>query len=191
MVKNIFMVMVSLLLGAVAFFGVRYANISREKTKIEQEFKEVKEEIGVVGLELQQDQRAATHLYEEKASLLQVLKDLEGKFTQLQAKNGLSQRHIFSLIKEIKNLQGNRKTSRERIALLEKENAQINAQLNSLPGLKNALKAFKKKMREERIAQLKQLRLEDDIVDGNLGYLVKDGASTYTTGVKIEVKTLQ
>lgn len=53
MAKNIFMVVLSLLLGSAAFLGIRYVNISREKTRIEQEFKEVKGEIGRLESQLQ------------------------------------------------------------------------------------------------------------------------------------------
>lgn len=120
-----------------------------------------------------------------------LLKDLSGKLARLQAKNGLNQRHIFSLIREIKDLQGEKKALERRITLLGRENSEMNAKLNSLSGLKDAIRALKKKMREEKIAQWRQLRLEDDLLNGNLGYLLKDGVSTYAARVKIEVKALQ
>lgn len=190
MAKRIFILVIFILLGAASFFGLRYANIAREKSRLTSELNGIKNEITLLEAQMREGQDAYGALSQEKASLLDILQGMKNKIAQLRSKNALNQRHVFSLIREIKGLQNNKIKLTERIALLETDNSQLSGKLNSIPELKKAIKELRKKMREDTRAMAAGAS-PDNMLDGNLGYLVKDGASTYGPRIVIEVKPIE
>ena len=190
MPKYIPVFIISILLGAALFTSLRYATIAREKAEVESELTGIKKEIALLEAHMKEAQDIYSTLSQEKASLLDILKGLEYKITQQSSKNTLSQKHLFLLIGEIKGLRNDKMKLSERIMSLEQQNSQLTTKLGSVTELKKAIKGLQKEMRENKLAMAVKMR-HDTMLKGNLGYIVKDGVSTYSSRIAIEVKSIE
>ena len=73
------------------------------------------------------------------------------------------------------------------LARISQEKENLRAKLNSIEELKKAIKELKGQM--HKIGTKMEKRVEaEKIIEGNRGFLIKDGKPTYCVKVKIEVK---
>lgn len=205
MSKNKLTLAFFLLFLAVIFLSLRYINIVHQKARIESQLAETKRQIGFLEGQLKEEEELRQKLKEEKVLLVNSLNDAQGKITQLSLGNTQAQEHIFSLIREIKglekeNLKINEDKARleDRLCTLEGRNAQMEARLHSIPELKKALKELKNEMRQSHSkfrsgfeTKTKSAQEEAGNLMGNLGFIIKNGVSTYRPRIKIEVKPIQ
>lgn len=205
--KVIFLI-ISLIFAAI-FFGMRYARLLQDKVKIERQLAETRREVGFLEGRLREEKELRQQLSREKELLASSLKDAEETIAQLNEKNAQAQEHIFSLVKEVNVLDDRNAMVREELTqlkeelnALEAENTQLETRLHSIPELKKAIKEVKLQMRNLRVkpkAASRRPEIKKDgeyryfsaeSIDGNSGFIVKDGIPTYKTRVKIEVKPL-
>lgn len=189
------------------FFVLRYINLIQEKKKVESQLKEVKMQVGFLEGSLRQETELRQKLDKEKTALTASLKGAEETIVDLNAKNAQSQEHIFSLVKEIKAMENRNSRAKEELtqaqekldALLGK-NIELDARLSSVSELKKAIAELKLKLRMKKAGynhKLKSTRFkkekpswDKENIDGNFGFIIKNGVSTYNGRVKIEVRPL-
>lgn len=197
MSKKLIVLLFSILLGITVFLGLRYVNVSHEENRLEAQLQEVDKEIMLLEGQLASEWASGSIENQDQSSTLERLKLIRSRAQELKEYNHKKQEHIFSLIREIKHWRkenaqlkdGNRALTEKNI-LLEQENAQFNARFNSLAELKEAIREQKIKMWQSSAEWRALQGTKDDSLDGNLGYLMKDGVST-NTRVKIEVTPLK
>ena len=76
------------------------------------------------------------------------------------------------------------------ISRVSQENEEFKERLNSIVELKKAIIELKKQARKVNRSIRKEAKMEGNL-GGNAGFILKDGAFTYPTKVKIEVIPVQ
>ena len=198
MPKNAVVLLFTVLLGITVFLGLRYVNVSHEENRLEAQLQEVDKEIALLEGQLASEWAAGSAENQGQSPTLERLKLVRARAQELKDYNHKKQKHIFSLIREIKHwrkenaqLKDGHQVLTEKNMLLEQENAQLNARFHSLTELKKAIREQKVKMRQSSARWRVMPLTQDDSLNGNLGYLIKDGASTVNTRVTIEVTPLK
>ncbi len=74
------------------------------------------------------------------------------------------------------------------IANLSQENSILKAKLSSIPELKKAIKEVKLRMRKMSASLKSKTKTVYRLIEGNRGYLIKDGKTTAPARVRIEVR---
>lgn len=144
-----------------------------EQQKLIQEQANLKDNLKITNNSLN---KLLEHYAEEQA----VLKELNSQFALLKAENqGLIERNT-ALEQDKQNLL--------------KENQDLAAKLNSIPELKKAIRDLKLQMRSVNktgfnlaMRQQPQENEDKEVIEGNKGFIIKDGQLTYPGKVKIEV----
>lgn len=187
------------------FFVSRYINLIQEKKKVESQLKEVRMQVGFLEGSLKQETELRQKLNEEKAALTASLKGAQETIADLNAKNAQSQEHVFSLVKEIEAMESHNSRVREELAQAQErldallgKNIELETRLSSIPELKKAIAELKLKMKKTsyhhklKSLQFKEKRLpwDEEDLNGNSGFIIKNGIPTYKGRVKIEVKPL-
>jgi len=138
--------------------------------------KELQEQFTEANSELKDNIKAArrrlTKLFTEIRAKEKAYDDLNYRFSILKAEN-------VALTEEKEQL--NLKLSET-----NSENESLKVKLSSIEELKKAIRELKIKMRQVRITPKKAR--EQEIIEGNRGFLVKDGKSTYPVKIRIEVR---
>jgi len=198
------------LLGCFFVFGgffltLRYINLIQEKKKVEFQLKEVKVQVGFLEGNLKQETELRQKLDKEKTTLTASLKGAEETIADLNTKNAQSQEYIFSLVKEIEAMESRNSRAKEELAQTQEKsgallgkNIELETRLSSVPELKKAMRELKLKMKKTsynyklKPIQFKEKRLswDKENMDGNSGFIIKNGVPTYKGRVKIEVKPL-
>lgn len=202
--------------GLCAFFVFRYVDLLHTKAKIELELTQAVRQVGFLGAQLKDEKGKVESLNQEKSALKQGLDESEAKVSRLNSEKLEAESHIFSLISEIQGLERKvdgiieEKTKiEENLEILEGKNSRMEATLNSIPELKKEIRNLKRKRKMPELTpkfELKELSLPKAVrkekteslsaerifgapeEDGNSGFIVKDGESTYRKRLKIEVR---
>jgi len=158
---------------------------------------------------LHQAQAQAEALGKEKQNLLLGLekeKELQEKLSSenssLKGNLEALQRRLTKLFRDIRETQNTLEELNSRYSLLKaentalmekekqflRENENLKLKLGSIAELKKAIREFKKQVRKVvSIAMGQDARALQRVVEGNHGFIIKDGKYTYPTKVKIEV----
>lgn len=176
--KNLKVVLIAFLIGITAVCIFEYLVLLREKSVLQGNLKRTENELSL--------------LQQEKQNLLQELEKEKQKGSRLQGlqslyKNNLraAGRKILASVKLHEEISGrisifklensvlHKRQLRlnQRITQLEQENEDFRSRLSSLDELKKAMRFLRNKAR----------------LEGNKGYLLKNGKTTFPPGVNIEV----
>ncbi|TAN62762.1 hypothetical protein EPN16_00945 [bacterium] len=193
MKKNMLVLIFSLMIGAVIFSVVRYIAVYQAKARLEYELSQVKEHAWFLEGQLKQDEELISGLNEEKRLLADTLKEKESRISQLEQKNTQSQEHIFSLVNEIEGARKQRDKTMKDLSANQEKLRELQARLQSIPELKKAIKEVRMRTRNRRLETNHRPaplgRISE--AESNLGYLLRNGVSTYKPRVKIEVTPAQ
>lgn len=212
--KNLILIFV--ISGICAFFVFRYVDLLHTKAKIELELTQAVRQVGFLDAQLKDEKGKVESLNQEKSGLKQGLDESQAKVSRLNSEKLEAESHIFSLISEIQGLERKvngiieEKTKiEENLEILEEKNSRMEAKLNSIPELKKEIRNLKRKRKIPELTpkfELKELSLPKAVrkektesssakrifgapdEDGNSGFIVKDGESTYRKRLKIEVR---
>jgi len=114
------------------------------------------------------------------AEFSRVVKEIE----ELNARVSVAQAENTALLSENNSL----KTQLSEVA---QEKEMLQARLSSIAELKKAIREVKKQMRQARRDITAAVRPQEArIIEGNRGFIIKNGLPTYPTRVKIEVRPL-
>ena len=195
MKRNVLILLLSFLVGAVIFSSLRYISAIQARAKLESELSQAQAQVGFLEGRLEQEIEAQKALNERKLVLEASLKEAEEKMGSFLSEQEQAQERIFGLVKEISDLKEmNEKIQKEKASLEDKleqaseQNKQLVSRLRSISELKKVIKDLKLQIRKERVRQIIR---KDFQVYGNRGFVTKDGTSTYKSKVQIEVNPAQ
>lgn len=190
MLKNYKVILVALLVGITIFSVHKYLQALKEKYDLLSTLTQIKLQVAA--------------LEEEKQNLLQTLEKEKQVEQQLNVTNSILKENLRAGIRRITKFSA--ELGKTKIAL-----EQLNAQVVGLKGQNVALKGERDKLVEERnnlltrlgsLRELKKalielrkqalelgvgMREQGESEQGNRGFVVKDGKSTYPAKVRIEV----
>jgi len=186
-------ILISVLLALCIFGGFKYLSGQKDKQELARTLSETR--IQLLALE------------EEKQNLLQTLEKVkEAQSESLQKNMALKEnlrasnnrlKELFAEFDAVKNqkvgaslnyaiLKAENKVLREKRQELFQENQSIQKKLSSVVELKKAIRELKARARLARI-EIKKRSKELEDIEGNAGFFIKSGKSTYPSKVRIEV----
>jgi len=197
MMKNIKFILTPLLIGITIFSIFRYVLSIKEKYDLLNSLKSLKEQVVALEVEkqnLSQELDQATELQQELSEDISRLKDnlkaSYGRLTKLFADFERVHQAIEQLDSQNSLLKAENAALREETNNLDLEKENLQARLSSLTELKKAIRELKLKMRKVK-TEIKEKVTTEEVIEGNRGFLVKDGKSTHPLlKVRIEVTPL-
>ncbi|MBU3958830.1 MAG: hypothetical protein KKE91_03105 [Candidatus Omnitrophica bacterium] len=201
--KNYKIILIAFLLGITIFAIFKYGAFLTEKYDLLNTLNQIKKQVAVLGKEkqnLSQEIERGRQLRQgsiEEALRMQAelkasrerLAELDSQLIQAQgAIEGLGSQ-LSALKAENVALIDERNNLNTRLTQVIQEKDELKVRLNSISELKKAIKELKRQMRKVG-REIKKRTKAKEILEGNRGFLIKDGKPTYPTKVKIEVTPL-
>lgn len=190
-------IFVFFLIGATIFSIFKYGVSVKEKEELEFNLNRTKEELTALETEKQKLLDDLSLRQEENIVLQGSLEQAEQKITALNADFQRVHLAVEELNSQISILKAENTALRDgegvlktQLSQLSQENEAFKTKFSSLAELKSAIRDLKQKMRRARretIPAIKGIK-SARIVEGNRGYLVKNGKVTYPAALKIEVE---
>ena len=190
LLKNILIV---LLLTIAVFSVFKYTSSLKEKNDLLNTLNQIKEQIATLEKEkqnlsqaLEKEKELQRKLSQENSGLKDGLKISKIRLMKLFRDASKMEKEFQQLNSQISILKAENK------ALIEKENqaklklSEYETKFNSIAELKKAIRELKRQMHKVSI-EINQKTQDEKIVEGNHGFLIKDGKPTYPTRVRIEV----
>ncbi len=179
---------VAFLIGVTLFTVVRFIITQHENAYLNANLKSLNVRIGVLDSERQKLFQVLEKRTNEVAGLkaeMQRLATVEATLIQSQQTvNELTSE--MSLVREENNeLRNKQETLRQELSSVTHENAALQQRLNSLAELKKAIVELRHKLHGEHWHARESA--QDDALEGNRGFLLRDGQTTYPTRVRIQV----
>lgn len=199
------MVILCLLLAGISAYSLlTYINVQRENYRLADTLGDVQGESAVLRKEKQEltvnlskSKELGATLTQENATLKEALKARDEAINRLDTELNQSQRSLQeteSIKSQNATLIAERDDLTNRLNQLSQENESFKARLSSIPELKKAIKEVLASRHRPPAAPgqppVSPQTLEETL-DGNRGFLLKDGQSTVLGKVKIEVTPLQ
>lgn len=183
LLKNILVVF----LLAIAIFAVfQYISLKKQAAILEAKKQSLLEA-------LRKEEDLQQLLAKENSELKENLKTSEEELTKLTGDLSEKQNDIEQLRSQISLLEAKNTALMEEkekleleLAQVSQENDNLKARLSSPMELKQALRELKRQMRKVSV-KIQQRARAEKIAEGNRGFLIKNGHSTYPAKVKIKV----
>ncbi len=198
-------ILIALLLGITAFSIFKYVYALKEKYELLNTVNQIKAQLSALEAErqvilqdLDKEKQLSQQLIQESTVLKDNLKAREEKIAQLSTDVAYAQKIVEELNSQVSILKAENMAVRDqndslnvKLNQVSQEKETLALRLSSVAELKKAIRELKKQMRKVR----SQIKFKEEVVsgkvlEGNRGFLVKDGKPTYPTRVKIEVKSL-
>jgi len=202
-VKNLKFALVALLIGITIFSAVQYGSSLQEKYRLRQALSQLKSEAKALEDEnkqlqetLRQDKELQDALSQQNADLKDYLKASKKRMSKLfsglkQAEKTLDRLETQQeeLKSENKALIRSRSNLKADFSATAKENEELKARMNSLAELKKAIRELKHRVHSAKgkIEQKTAKAIRNEPIDGNRGFVIKDGKPTQSAKIKIEV----
>lgn len=195
--KNYKFILALLLIGITIFSVFKYTLSLKERYDLLNSLKSLKEQMATLETEkqnlsgaLEKEKELQKELTQEISNLKGNLKASHAKLTKLFADFEEAQKIIEKLGSQNSLLEAENTALREEKNNLELEKENLKARLSSLTELKKAIKELKRQMRKVG-TEIKEKTKTEETPEGNRGFLIKDGKSTYSLlKIKIEVTPL-
>jgi len=189
-VRNIRIVLAVLLVCISAFSSYKYLAGLKEKYTLLRSLHQAKSQISALDEAIEKEKELEKALAQENLSLKDELSKLSNLETDLKA----SEQTIEQLTSEIALAKAENAALREEkdsltqgLAQVSQERDDLKVRLSSIPELKKAIKEAKMQISKAK-AMMKEIVKNRRTVEGNHGFLVKNGESTYPVAkIKIEV----
>jgi len=192
--------LVALMAGITIFSAYKYIVSIKEKYDLTHQLNDVKTQADALSKEkqnllqtLEKEKKLNQQLFQENSGLQNSLKLSTEKVNQLENDLTLTQRAVEELNSQATALQvENTKIKADNAGLqnnltsISQENENLKVKLSSITELKKAMGELKSQMRKVRHQIQKKIDTEQ-IQEGNRGFVVKQGKSTFPAKVKIEV----
>lgn len=194
-----------------AFSLFKYVSVLKEKNDLSHQLEGIKQQITVLEnekqamvSEIEKEKQINQQLFQENSGLKENLNIAQEKLAQLdaqiaQAKDVLDRLNSAFTALRAENIALKEQESQFKAAIEERD--ALKERMNSVAELKKMIKELKYKMRQEK-RQVKRMikplapkkekeqnRLLDSNLEGNQGFVVKEGQSTYQ--VRIEVNPIE
>lgn len=162
--------------------GIQIAFLEKDKENLTQALNKKNTSEGQAAAEvlalkgyLRAGKKRLTKLFAQRAQAQRQTEDLSSKFNLLKAENS-------ALIKQRSKLHS-------QVAQVSRENDSLKTKLSSVSELKRIIGALMKN-KNKIYARKNPQQAADKIVEGNRGFLIKDGKLTHPAKVKIEVTSV-
>lgn len=192
-IKNILIV---LLLTITAFSVFKYIWSLKEKYDLLNTLNQAKEQVATLETQrqnllqdLKKEKELRQQLIQENSGIKEHLRASKKRLTELFAEyEGIQKKmeHLNSQVALLKAENTALIEKENKLAQLSQENDSLKARLSSIPELKKAIKELKGQMHKAG-KEIKQGIKPGKIIEGNRGFLIKDGKFTYPATLKIEV----
>ena len=192
--KNYKIILTALLVGITIFSVFKYVAALKEKYDLLKNLNQVKGQVAALEQAIEKEKELQNTLAQENLTLENELKTNTDKLTQLDLDLQNSQKTIEQLTSQIALSQAENTALREEKDKLTLELTQVSqeidtlkARLSSIPELKKAIKEAKMQIPKVK-AMIREITRKRRIIEGNRGFLIKNGMSTFPiTKIKIEV----
>jgi chromosome segregation ATPase len=199
--KTVILIALSICAAILMFFN--YIASQKEKHDLVISLNQANEQVAVLENDkqnlsqaLEKERQIEQKLTEENSKLQADLKAGEEKLAKFdtdlaQAKAAIEELNmqLSALKAENTGLVEEKNNLNAQLTEKTQENESMKARLGSFAELKKAIRELKQQMRNVGRAIIQKVMIKEN-VEGNRGFLVKDGKSTYPARVKIEVKPL-
>jgi chromosome segregation ATPase len=193
MKNSVWIIAVALLGGITVFSVTKYISAQRESYSLSYDLDQMKGQVGRLETQRQNLLETIEKQKLEQAAMnsnLTASQDriakMETDFTQAQKTIEDLSARLNLLREENVSLQNQGDTLKSELTQIYQEKDSLQAKLNSLAELKKAIRELKTKIRTVKPETQEKLLAQKDI-EGNRGFIIKDGQSTHPTRVKIEV----
>ena len=195
--KEYKIIVIALLVGITLFSVFKYLMTLNEKNGLLKNLNQVKGQVAALELEKQnllqtidKEKESQKALTEENATLKDELKNLAQVDENLQN----SQKTIEQLTSQIALSKAENTALREeknrlslKLTQVFQERDTLKARLSSVPELKKTIKEVKVQIHKAK-AMMREIAKKRRVIEGNRGYLMKNGESTFPISkIKIEV----
>jgi len=202
--KNNKAVIIALLAGVTIFCVYQYIislkennSLSANIRQLDSDVKALEDEKNDLESNLGREKEMSRVLSQEITGLKETLTQSKENLVQLETDFQASQKTIddlsseFSLVKaENTALRGQIQGMELDISQAKVEKEQLRARLGSIDALKKAIKELRQKTRLAKKQVQQRIAAKEKIISGNNGFLVKNGKSTLSGTIKIEVEPL-
>lgn len=193
---------ITFLIGVTAFSVFKYTASLKETYDLTSTVKKLKAEVAflesekqTLAQELNDEKTAKERLSAETLTLQDNLKISEEKLVSLRQNYTILRKELELVkikvqdLKEENSVLAKEKADLEaQISQVVEEKEKLNTKLGSVVELKKAIKEVKEKIYSTR-RKVKEESRQDVAVDGNHGFLMKNGKSTFPPRIRIEVTT--
>lgn len=205
-IKNFKAFLIALLCGVTAFSVIKFIMMQKENIELSQMLQSLKAEVSSLQYEkgkllraVETEKEAQRVLSEQNGELTKTLNLTQEQLTTLNTDLKAAQEEIERLGSAINVLKTEGEASRSQsdylkaqLAVLSQENDALKAKLNSITELKKTIRELKRKPPKAAAVHTQQTGVKKNENSqrrswGNQGFLIKNGKSTYTPKIHIEV----
>ena len=190
--KNFRIIFIVLLCGITLFSLYNYVSLLKENVQLQSSLGEINLQIAALGeqrLNLLRDLEKEKQLAQELQGKNTLLKDnLKAGISKIQKlQDALNRTKAISdelnavasiLRAENSALHKDEERLNSKLSQINRENDNFKAKLNSVEELRKAINEVKKQLRKVAVVMIKTARSQR-VIEGNRGYLVREGKSTY------------
>ncbi|MFA6350128.1 MAG: hypothetical protein WCY12_04305 [Candidatus Omnitrophota bacterium] len=201
MKKDFKLILMIFMAGISIFCIFQFAKATKEKYDMQGTLAKMKGEITILEVQKQKltqdlvkEQEVQQKLAAENAGLSEQLKANTDKLSQFQCDLQKAQGTIDGLNSQVSALNAqliSMKQENSQLTQVTQDRDNLQAKMNSIDELKKAIKELKGQMRKtgkEIKKEVKKKAIKPDAKPGlNYGYIVKDGQSTFSSKVNIQV----
>lgn len=191
--KNTKAIFIAFLLGIALYTSYKYLSMLKERYLLVNSMNEIKSQLAGAEKEkqnllqqIQKEREIQSRLREEKNSIKEYLIASKKRMGKIFRDYAQAQQAIDDLNTKISLLKEENSSLSEEKSKLGEENEQLRSKLNSVDELKKAMTELKKQAYKV-VGQIKEKVNENKLIEGNRGFLLKNGRSTVPAKVKIEV----
>jgi len=192
--RNLKIILFVLLLCITIFSVFKYFTALKEKYALLKNLNQAKAQVVVLEEAIDKERKLEKALSQENLTLKDGLKSNTDKLTQLDTDLRNAQKAIEEFTLQIALTKAENTAVREEkdnltleLAQVSQERDSLKSRLRSIPELKKAIKEVKIQIHQAKV-MMKEITKKRKIVEGNQGFLVKNGKSTFpVTKIKIEV----
>lgn len=198
--KNLKFALIALLIGITIFSVVQYGSSVQEKYHLKKALSQLKSEAEAMEKEnkqlqdaLEQNKQLQEGLFQQNTDLKEYLNASKKRMAKLfsslkQAEDTIN--NLQELKSENKALLRSRCKIKADYSQAAKENEGLKARMNSLEELKKAIRELKQRMHNAKAGTQQKVAVKpkrNQSLDGNRGFVIKDGKPTQSAKIKIEV----
>jgi chromosome segregation ATPase len=181
--KNYKLILTALLVGITVFAIVKYILTLKEKNDLVQSLNQTQTQVSTLQEQnqklfqtLEQEKQQRQAFAQENTGLKDNLKAAQDELTRISTTLDQAQKTIDQLNAEA--------------AVLKTENISMKERLGSIKELKKAIREVKIKIYQARV-EMRQKSDVQRLLEGNRGFVLKDGKPTYPAKVRIQVNPAQ
>jgi len=191
--KNYRVILIVFLIGITIFSAFKYASSLKEKYDLINTVNKMKEDVAalesekqLLSQELEEERDVKQQVVEENMGLQDSLKASAEKLTKLSSDFVSLQNELEHISSQLVDLKEERERLSTQVAQVTEERDTFQVRLGSITELKKAIRELKRQMRKVNVG-IKEKVNHGTVIEGNRGFIVRDGKTTFPAKINIEV----